>query len=76
MLLFMALCSSACIKPGCGFDRLIIVPRKSQAPKHYLNFEVTYFGRWKAQIMGKLTVVLKYEIAAYYGMQPLFAVSH
>lgn len=67
-MLFMAFCSSPSTKFGCGFDRLIIVPGKSQAPKHYLNFEVTYFCRWKVQFMGKLTVVLMYEIAAYYGM--------
>lgn len=64
----MALCSSACTKSGCGFDRLIVVRGKSQGPKHCLNFEVTYFCRWKAQFMGKLTVVLMCEIAAYYGM--------
>jgi len=49
----------------------IIVPRKTQAPKHYLNFEIFYFCGWKVQFMGKLIAVLMSEKAAYYGMGPL-----
>lgn len=72
----MALCSLACTKSGCGFHGLIIVPGKSQTSKYCLNFEVTYFCTWKAQFMGKPTVVLMYEIAGYYGIRPLCAARH
>lgn len=70
-MLFMDLCSSASTKSGCCVARLIVVPGKTQAPKHYLNSEVFYFCRWKVQFMGKLIVVLMSEIEAYYGMGPL-----